>query len=307
MAAIASNFPDALDARMADIFDGEYKQLPDMISKFFGKKGPGDTPQRQSYITSSIGAFGDVPTFNGSVTYDDVAEGYDGTITPLEYASGFQIQRKLFDYDQTGIIEAKPRSLSKAFARTRQRHAAQVFNNSTSVDNTWNSFTEGVALCSNSHTTRAAGTSTATGFDNLVTSALSTVALVAARIQFRTFRDDRGNRMSVSPDMLMIPPDLCQIAYEIDESLGVPELATNAKNYNQKRYTIVEWEYLTDTNDWWMIDSSMMKDANIWYEDLPYEFAMVEDFDTLVGKWRLYARHGQGHRDWRWILGASVS
>ena len=40
---------------------------------------------------------------------------------------------------------------------------------------------------------------------------------------------------------------------------------------------------------------------------LPAEFAMVEDFDTLVGKWRLYSRYGHGHNDWRWVLGAQVS
>jgi hypothetical protein len=307
MTAIAANFPDALDARFADIFDGDYAQLPDMISKFFGVKGPGDTPQRQDYRTSSIGAFGDVPAFTGTVTYDDVAEGYDGTITPLEYASGFMIQRRLFDYDQTGIIEGKPSSLALAFARTRQKHAAQWFNNATSVDSTWNSFTENVALASNSHTTRASGVSTATGFDNLVTTALSTVAIVAARIQFRGFRDDRGNRMSNMPNALIVPVDLCQQAYEIIESMGVPENATNAANYNKGKYEVIEWEYITDTNNWAIADTTMMKKNHIWYQDLPYEFAMVEDFDTLVGKWRLYARHGHGHRDWRHLLFADVS
>lgn len=307
MPATAANFPDALDARMADVFDGEYPQVPDMVPAFFAIKGPGDTPQRQDYRTSSIGAFANVPRFIGTVGYDDVYEGYDGTITPLEYASGFQIQRRLFDYDQTGIIDAKPRALAMALARTRQTHAAQWFNNMTQVDTTWNSFTENVALVSNSHTTRAAGVSTATGFDNLVTTALSTTALVAARIQFRNFRDDRGNRMDLIPTALVFGTDLCQTAYEILESMGVPELATNAKNYNQGKYKPLEWQYISDVNDWGIADEALMKQSQIWYQDLPYEFAMVEEFDTLIGKWRLYTRHGHGHRDWRWFLGATVS
>jgi hypothetical protein len=69
----------------------------------------------------------------------------------------------------------------------------------------------------------------------------------------------------------------------------------------------VEWNYLTSTRNWFFIDEVMMKDALLWVDRIKVEFAMVEDFDTLVGKWRLYARYGQGHNSWRWILGASVS
>ena len=307
MPATSTLFPDALDARFAEIFDGEYTQLPDLRSKFFRMVGPGDTPQKQDYRTSSIGVFGNIPEFSGTLTYQDIFEGYDGTITPRHYASGFEIERVLFEDDLTEQMDAKPRGLGSAYARTIQVHAAQWFNNMFSVDGTWNSFTENLALCSNSHTTRNSLASTASGFDNLVTAALSTVSLVAARIQFRGFRDDAGNRGTFVPNMLVIPVDLCQTAYEIQESMGVPEDATNAANYNRGRYQVVEWEYIDDVNDWAIVDERLMKQSNIWYQRVPYEFAMVEDFDTFSGKWRLRARHGHGHKDWRWILGANVS
>lgn len=304
--AVAQQFPDVLDARFARIVDERYNELPDMIDTFFRQVGPGDSPQKQDYRTSSVGEFGDIPEFTGSVSYDEVYEGYDGTITPREYAAGFQVERRLWDDELYGIMDGKARGLATAYQRTRQKHAAQLFNNAFSVDSTWNSFTEAVALCSNSHTTRS-GASTASGFDNLITGALSAVSLAAARIQMVNFRNDRASRISVVPDMIVIPPDLYQTAFEIVESLGLPDSANNNKNVHQGRYRVVEWNYLTDVNNWFLIDSTMMKDALIWYERLPYQFAMVEDFETLVGKWRLYGRYGHGHNDWRWILGASVS
>jgi len=67
------------------------------------------------------------------------------------------------------------------------------------------------------------------------------------------------------------------------------------------------WEYLLDTNDWFMMDSSMMKDALKFVDRVKAEFGMAEEFDSFIGKWRLYARYSLGWNDWRFILGSQVS
>ena len=304
---IRSNFPDALDARIAEIFDGNYKQVKDMIPSFFTVKGPGDSPQKHELRGSSNGALGDVPEFDGSVTYDEAYEGYDWTIVDREYASGLTIQRRLFDDAQDESIAQKPQELARALARTQQRHAASVFVNGFSVDTTWLTHTEGVALFSNSHTTRASGVSTAAGFDNLGTAALSTVSVIAARLQMKGYRNDRGSFIDNEPDTLIVPHDQEHTAFEISESMGIPELSTNAKNFNEGRYKVMPWIYLTDTNDWYMCDLAMQKQYLYWFNRLSYELAMVEDHDTVTGKWRLYERHGCGWTDWRGCLGHQVS
>ena len=107
----SANFPDALDSRFAKIYNERYRQLPDMIQTFFNVVSGADAPTKDTYRTSSEGTFGDIPEFTGTVTYDDIAEGFDGTITPKEYASGFQLQRKLHDDELYGIMDAKPRGL----------------------------------------------------------------------------------------------------------------------------------------------------------------------------------------------------
>ena len=305
--AISTNWPDQLDSRFAVMFNDRFRQLADMIATFFTIKGPGDTPTKDTLRVSQAGAFGDVPEFTGTVTYDDAYQGYDSTITPAEYASGFQIERKLFEDDLYGIMDTKPSGLATAYQRTRQTHAAQVFNNATSVDTTWNNNTENVALASNSHTTTASGVSTASGFDNLSTAAFSATNLAAARIQMVNFRGDRAERIAINPDMCLYPPDLYQTVFEVLESLGNPETTTNAANVHQGRFRPVEWNYLTDTNNWALIDSVLMKDSLFWYDRTPMEFAMVESFDELIGKWRLYARYGGGHNDWRWLNYSQVS
>src|SRR3989304_255022 len=161
--AISTQFPDVLDARFARIFDEQFKQLPDRIPAIYGTPSTMG-PQKQDVRFSDVGAFGDVPEFTGTVDYDDVYEQYDYTFTHKEYAAGFQIQRKLFDDDLHGIMDAKPQGMPTAYQRTRQKHAAQPFNLAFSVDSTWQAGGGGGARGPNSHTTRSPGVSTAPGF-----------------------------------------------------------------------------------------------------------------------------------------------
>jgi phage major head subunit gpT-like protein len=305
--SVETNFADLLDPRFQKIFNDRYTQLEDRLGDFYDMVSGADAPTKDTYRMSQVGTFGDVPEFTGTISYDDVNVGYKSTLTHKEYATGFQIERKLFDDDLFGIMDSKPRGLATALQRTRQKHGASLFNNAFSIDSTWNNFTEGVPLCSTAHTTTAQGVSTSVGFSNRITAALSTVSVAAARIQMRGFRGDRGERISIQPDKLIYPINLYQVAYEIIESEGQPDSANNNKNVHKGGYTGVDWEYISDTNDWWMADSGTMKDMLKFVDRVKAEFGMVEDFDTLIGKWRLYARYSLGYNDWRFILGSQVS
>lgn len=296
-------FADLLDPRFQRIFHEQYDELPDMLPSFFRMEG---TNGRNDMRYSQVGTLGDFSEFTGQVEYDSMSQGYDTTVTPLEFASGVQVERALFDDDQYGVMDQRPRALATAANRTRQKHGARALNNAFSVDTYFYNNSEGVALCSNSHTTTS-GASTASGFDNLATAALTSTAVAAARIQMVGFRGDRANRISVMPDELWYPPDLYEEAFEIIQSMGNPENANNAANVHQGRYTGKEWNYLTDTNNWFMCDSTMRKQMVVWTDRVPLEFAMAEDLDTLIAKWRAYMRYANGHLDWRWILGSQVS
>lgn len=300
----SGQFGDLLDPRFQEIFFERYEQLPDMIPTLYNVIGHNG---RNVMTWSEVGAFGDWNEFTGRVDYDSLTQGYDSAMTFVEFASGFQVARSLFDDDQFHIMDQRPAGLATAAQRTRQKHAARMFNNAFSVDNYFYTQSEGVALCSASHTTPSPGVSTAIGFDNLTTSALSATAVAAARIDFVKFRDDRGGRMSVMPDEILIPPDLYEVGYEIIASSGKVDSAANNKNVHEGKYNLIEWNYLTDTNNWFMIDSSARKDNLVWSDRVPIEFAYAEDLDTIIAKWRGYMRYAATHTGWRWILGGQVS
>jgi phage major head subunit gpT-like protein len=256
---------------------------------------------------SSGGALPNFLPFTGTVSYQSMAQGYDITATHVAFANGIQIERELYDDDRHGVWKGRPKALAKAYHQTRQTYGARLLNNAFSLDNLFYSNSEAVALCSDSHTTNASGVSTSTGFDNLVTSSLSATAVEAAYIQMRDFRNDVGQKISVMPSKLIVPVALYPTAHEIVKSMGKVDTANNNVNFSNGMYEIFDWEYLTDTNNWFLVDGKQQKDHFIWYDRIPIEFAMAEELDTLVAKWRAYARFSYVWRDWRAILGASVS
>lgn len=303
--AYSGAFGDLLDPRFQQILWDQYKQAPDMLPMLFDMVG---TNQRNNMSYSGVGAFGDFQPFAGQVSYDSLAQAYDTTITPLEFTNGFQVERKLFDDDQYHIMDQRPRGLADAAMRTRQKHGARIFINAFSNDSFFYVNSEALSLCNNAHTTNASGVDTSTGFDNLITSPLTATAVATARVAFVNFRDDRGNIMTWNPDEILIPSsNLYEVAYEIVASMGKVETADNNRNVHEGAYRIIEWQYLTDNNNWFMMDSAQRKQMLKWTDRIPLEFAFVEDFDTFIAKWRAYMRYANGWIDWRWILGAQVS
>lgn len=301
---ISGAFGDLLDPRFQMIFNDDKDQLDDMIPTLYGMV---PSNGRDEMKWSGVGAVPDFTQWGGSVAYSSQAQGFDTTATYIQFSNGIQVERPLFDDDQYNIMDTKPSGLRESADRTRQVHAARMWNLAFSVDGFgFYSNTEGVALCSNSHTTTS-GASTANGFDNLTTAAISATAVRAARIQMRKFRGDVAERISVMPDELWYPTDLYGEVFEIIESQGNPEDATNARNVHQNKFVGHEWEYMTDVNNWFMTASRTRQKYLKWVDRIPLEFAMMEDFDMMTAKWRAYMRYAHAWLDWRFVLGAQVS
>ncbi len=308
---LSENMADVLDPRFRRFFDEGYREVPDNLSKLYFMD-PGSKPGRNSERYSSVGAYGEIQQFTGSVGYDDVYQGYDTVLTPVQFAAGIQIERTLFDDDQHNLIDSRPKSMSKSLYRLRQTHAARPWNNAFSVDTYFANNSEGVAMCSNSHTTTS-GASTASGFDNLVTTAMNATSVAALRLQMRGFRGDRAEKINVLPNGLLYPIDLEETAFEIKKSQGKVDQATNNPNFLYDRFEDVipgGWIYLTDSNNWFMTDRQAMTDGSqgmVWLDRVKGEIAFVEDFETLIAKWRIYARWGNAWLNWRFVGGANVS
>lgn len=303
MTQLSTNFADVLSPLFQQVWDDAQPREESMIPKLY-KNVP--TNGRNDMRFSSVGTLPDMPLFNGEVNYRQFYQGYDTVLTPLEFAEGFTVERKLYDDDQYAIFNDRPRQLREADWRTREGYGARQFNMGFAVDTFFYVNSEGVSLFSNSHTTTVPGVSTSIGFDNRMAAALSVTAVQTAYILASEFRGDQAEIMSVRLDTLLIPPNLYAEAHEITQSAGNPLDGTNRANVSYKAYDVWAWQYLRDASatNWFLLDSRRVKECLMWTDRVSTEFGSTDEFDTLQAKFRAYTRYGNAHIDWRCGIGS---
>ena len=268
-------------------------------------------PQLFSVQTSSkaqefdlgIGGFGDWREYKGAIEYDENEQLYRTTYTHVEFARGFRVERKLVDDDQYNVINRRPQGLALSAMRKREKDAASVFNNAFSASYTGG---DGIRLCNASHPYSPLNAAVQS---NAGSTALSYTAIEATRRAMREFKDDRGELIPMSPTLILVPPELEETASSIVNTMNKVDIAEYHDNF-VKRVGIqyLTWDYLTDADNWFMIDPGLCKMFLQWFDRVPLEFAEDPTGDfSLEARYRGYQRYSYGWSDWRWIYGHAVS
>lgn len=288
---VSEGFGYLLEPGLREIFWEEYDAVPSVIPQLYQTL----TSEQANEEDLAIGSMGEFPEFEGRVQYDSPEQLWKITYTHTEFAKGFQIERRLFDDNLYPVMNDRARDLGRAAFRTRETRAASLFNNATSTVGY-----DGKALGVTDHPLSPTNTSTQS---NYFVYALSSANLSTVRLAMRAWTDDRGNLANVNPDLLLVPPELEETAWKIIQTPSVYESgsANLTGQFHRNRYRVVVWDYLTDANRWFLIDSRLMKRFLKWYDRKPLEFAMTDDFDTLVAKYRAYMRFSYGWSNWRWV------
>lgn len=291
----SGNFPQFVDFDpvLTDVFYQHYQR----------DLGNGGVMQLYNMQTSSkaketdlrVGGFKDPVPFTGKVNYTDAERGYEIEYSFDEWINGFQITRKMRDDMQYDGIFANASEMATSFARKRRKDGASVFNNSTS--GSYLGY-DGKALCANDHP-RSRTDSTAV--DNLNSLTLTSENLETAVVAHQALGDDLGEEIVIMPNVLVVPRALRKTALEVTGSELQPENANNAINVQNGNWTVLVDPYLSSSTAWYIVDSTMSKRYLKWYDRVPVEFGGVQDFETMIWKYRGYARYGYGWSDFRWI------
>ena len=88
-----------------------------------------------------------------------------------------------------------------------------------------------------------------------------------------------------------------------------PDTANYVANLAQDRgIRMVMWDYLTDSNAWFLIDSQLAKLYLNWFDRVPLEILLdpTSDFH-LEARWRGYMRYSYGWSDYRFVIGSNPS
>lgn len=304
----SADFRKLLQTDLREVADDiiERDLLASMVPNFFTMA----TSQKawEEYLT--VSDFGDIPEYTGELEWLPRYPGWHTKVEHSVYAAGVQVQRELADDDQYGVIERTVAGLTKATTRTREKKGARVFQGAFSAAFDYQTNEEQKALCSTTHLSKS-GASTASGFSNLGTTAFSKSALETARLAMYRYRTDIGERFEVSNNWGIVYP--MALDPDVQEVVKTPfGYNTSARDYNveaHQNYTLFPYKQLddNDTNDWFLVDITAMKNSLVWFDRIKPEYNNSIDFTTFVLQNSVYFRLSWCWLDWRWVYGSQVS
>lgn len=290
------NWPDALEPIARKNFDIGFEEVPAEKDMFYSTR----TGKKLTETYIEIGDIAPMGRFTGTVNYSDVSQGYQFTVTATQFAQGIKIQRSFVDTDQQDVVSGLPKKLGVS---ARRRIATDIFFPLNNAFNTSILTLDGLQLCSSAHTSTNGGSNQS----NYGTSAFNAVSLEATRLRMKKFLSNTDGKIDVNPDTIIVPEDLWDAAWETISSGLKPDTANNNANFAKGKYNLIKSIWLSDTNNWFVADSKLMKDYMEWSDIVNLEFNNAKSFDDYVAKYSAYMHYSYVPKDWRFIFGNEVS
>lgn len=290
------NFAE-LEGVIRTVYDQEMKKKTDYIPMLFNVA----TSKKSEEKHYGIGSIGKMKSWKGSVTYDTIAK--RGTITyrHAKYENGLAIERELLDFEEFAEIKRRTRLISDSVYKTRQDHAASVFNNAFDASVTGGS--DNKALCAATHTLSPTDS---TVQSNAGTLDLTTTNIFATQKDMYAFKDDRGDRLGINPKLLIVGDYYLKKAKEIVGSDKDPYNAENTVNIYKDELNYLHLPLL-EGKKWFLADPDKMQLFLNWYDARKATPEYVEDFDTEVGKYKVVGMWSFGWDEYYFLKGHNVS
>lgn len=232
------------------------------------------------------------------VPYDTAQQGFIDRYTHVKFGLGFIITKEMVEDDLYDVI-GKKRAQALAFSarQTKEIVCANILNRAFNGSYTYG---DGVALCVNNHPNIAGGT-----WSNIpsVNADISETALEQAYIDIGKWTNDRGLKIAVKAQKIVVPVDL---DFEINKIMQTEyEVGTdnNTKNIVKSRFPggVIINHYLTDTDAWFLLTD--VQDGLKVFNRRADSFDMDDDFDTDNAKFKFTTRYSVGATDKRAIYG----
>ena len=145
--------------------------------------------------------------------------------------------------------------------------------------------------------------------------ALSSASLQAAVTAMMRFTDDQGKPAGVSPDLLVVSPELYWEGRILLESTYFPDPLTSASQYLAMNplmgsLKLLSSPYLVSPTDWYLLDTKRVVKAVVLQIRKDFEFTALDDEENAFMRDKLHygvrARYNCGFGDWRGAYGATV-
>lgn len=234
-----------------------------------------------------------------AVSYDTEQQGFVDRYVHATYMLGFQVTQEMYEDDLYDIVgERKAKGLAFSMRQTKEINGANILNRAFNSNYTYG---DGVSLISTSHPNVAGGT-----WSNriAVNADLSEAALEQACIDIAKYTNDRGHRIAVRPQKIVVPVDLDFEVHKILQTTQEVGSANNTVNVVRGRFPggVVLNHYLTDPDAWFILTN--VPNGMKHFSRIPMSFSMDNDFETDNGKYKARERYSFGCSDKRAIYGS---
>jgi hypothetical protein len=278
----------------------QFTLAPSMVPALFNQQGSSDYRERHQSMSGLEELTEKTELAEPAETIP--LEQFTKDFLHTEYSRQVKIERKIIDDQRFNFFAQMGGKLGEAAMRKTEGLGAEVFTDAFagSIHTTEG----GLTLCNSAHLNAASGNSQS----NTGTTTYGAAAIGTTRTSMRRFTGYRGERISVRPDLLLGPVNLEQAFWEDINSQWRTGDANSVANFYSGRLTAIAWDYLNaDTNNWFLIDSQLMKQNLFWYWRIPLE--TFGDGNLMIGQRSVaaYYRASLGPTDWRWVFGHEVS
>lgn len=291
---ISSDWGDLLLPGLRDVFYNTYNEMPTEFSKIFKVKDSKQASEKELGM-GAMQAWGERVNETDNVAYQKIGEGLLRTYTHKEFASGFAVGKRLYEDELYGVINGMAEDLGRAGRTKVETDAAGLFNDAFTTN-----LYDSVPLISASHPYEGGKSGTQS---NLVEGALSDTTLKQAITKMRGLNDNGGKKIVFTPDTLIVPPALEWLAMELTQSTNKPGTADNDINTLSGKLKVMVYDYLTDDDAWFVVDSKRHKLTFFWR--VKPDFGKATDSDNFVSKYNGRMRYSFGASAWQGIVGSA--
>jgi len=255
-------------------------------------------PQKKqigNYVTLGDFTSAEVVAEGDSIIYDKVIQNNETHITTVKYGKGAAATMEQLDFDLENIIKNRfGAPLVTAMQVKKEKEVAAVYNNAFTATGA-----DGVAQIADNHPLA----NSVSVNDNLVTGALSTENIKAAKTRFTFIYNQAGDFFDTMPTHLLIHPAKQFQAFELLNSALLAWELSNTKNSLQdgdmQPLKVLINPYLTytiatDVSPWFLLDKGLTDAGVVLQTKGGLQLETEWDFDTSAYKAKALEYYGAG-------------
>jgi hypothetical protein len=295
MATTRGQFAQLLAPGLTELMFEWLEEFPEEFSQFLEVE-TSENAYDEDQIVAGLG-LARLKREGETITYDDPIQGGSKRYIMDSYALGWQVTKEMLDDEKYGLMRKIPGELMKSCRQTWEQLGANVLNLGASTMTT----ADGVTFFNTAHPLLGGGT-----YSNQLAALtdISVTSLQDILLLGENMVNERGLKMPISFDELIIPPDLQFIAGEVLQSQYKPFTGNNEINVMQGRLEPRVLHFLTSTTGWY-VRSKKNNYAKFKWRVRP-QVESTDDFETKGTKHSIYFRCAAGVTEWRgWARGNS--